>query len=334
MSLKALLDSMIEEEEEIVFVSEKKHEIILDKNEKKCEECNVHLTKKQNEYVCPDCYRIYNFYDSESIADEAFIIRKVRTQDKTSLKLERFLDTVSLNFSSILGDDRLSINMETKRLFDIIVKLKIKRSSCRLGLLGCLFQTVSQQFSHHISGDQICLYFIISKDDLEQQISITRSDLSEQQKNLENYIQSNLFNFSENNSIEKLKQFYPMKIDASHDKDVLVLVHTYRSIFVEQKDNSNLWIFIYRLTCLLLKSQFFVCTSNITKILAIVQLIYNFPKFYLSSLGITTTAYRKVTKKMREYFKPLLSHSTVTMKKVKRIRRLFKNHGFIDRIDN
>jgi hypothetical protein len=333
MSLKALLDSMIEDDEEILFVPEKKHEIILDKNEKKCEECNIHLIKKENDYVCPDCCRIYNFYDNESIADEAFTIRKVRTTDKSSLKLERFLDTVSLNFP-VLGDDRLSINQETKRLFDIIVKLKIKRSSCRLGLLGCLFQTVSQRYSHHISENQICLYFIISKDELDQQISITRSDLSEQQKNLENYFQSNLFNFSENDSIEKLKQLYPMKIDASHDKDVLVLVHTYRSIFVEQKDNSNLWIFIYRLTCLLLKSQFFVCTSNITKILAVVQLIHNFPKSYLANLGITTTAYRKVTKKMRDYFKPLLSHSTVTMKKIKRIRRLFKNHGFIDLIDN
>lgn len=326
--LKSFLETLLFEQqpEEInyIFKETKKQTIIEEIDPKICPLCpDIRMDKHgDNTYICSFCNYQKTIYECDVIADEKYT-QQVRyntdNKSKQNNNIDKFLDIVSQNFPYL--ENRLEINQETKRIFSLIIEKNIKRSSCRISLLAILFQTIASNFyCYDIRSDDICKFFCIS-----------RKYLAEQSKLLDIYEEAGIFRFNSTNVLAELKLQYSM---INHKDEVLIKIHTLRKQLRGYQDNHNLFYFTYKAVCFLIKYQLYLRTTTMTKILAILHLVLNLEKSYLNSVSIYTTAYKKITHNMRQEFLPLLSHSPIMMKKIMRLRRLFRKHGYLHCIDS
>ena len=332
MSLREFLNQIISDNEpEHTYnfrIEPVKSNVIKNDDHLLCSICNYKTNFNKIEeytYSCDRCGLIITLNDSQTFADQeiSFVKKKkpyYENSKRSSNKIEIFLDVISKEFKQI-ANHRLEINAEVKRIFELIVSKKIKRSTCRISLIAIIFIKVALAYSIELKLDHVCRIFMI-----------TRHYLSQEMKLLDLYEERNIFSYTQNNMIDELKKKYPMRRLESHNDEILVKIETLRETF--RSDDQNLWIFIYKLVLLIIKYQYFIRTSHDTKALAILVLVKRYNRQQLREYGIESTAYKNVVKVMREQFLPLYSHSPVQMKKIKRIRRLFKIFGYISALDN
>jgi hypothetical protein len=334
MSLREFLNQIISDnpiEDTYNFRTEPvKNTIIKNDDHMRCSICDYRTNFNKIEeytYSCDRCGFIVTLHDSQTFADQeiSYAPKKKKpyydNNKRSSNKIEIFLDVISKEFKQI-SNHRLEINAEVKRIFELIVSKKIKRSTCRISLIAIIFIKVCLAYSIELKLDHVCRIFMIS-----------RHYLSQEMKLLDLYEERNIFSYTQNNMIDELKKKYPMRRPENHNEEILIKVETLRNTF-NQSDDWNLFIFVYKLVLLIIKNQFFIRTSHDTKALAILVLVKRYTRQQLREYGIESTAYKNVVKVMREQFLPLYAHSPVQLKKIKRIRRLFKIFGYISALDN
>lgn len=323
MSLKSLLNDLADNETPLLFTETKKTQVIIENNNTLCTVCNVRLNRAETDgyLVCPTCNILYPWgYSDEKISNESgsnIDFSKKYHVDSKKIQEKKTEDEF------IRHTNGNAIGIKKEYVFEAIEAYKmiqqhnkIIRGDIRTSVMAACLVKVCDVNSHYIAPEEI-----------SKQFSISRNYLADGIKYLDSMIESNIVAFREAKPIQS-----NLKISTEEERKIHNILERYYDKLNKPKD--QYFDFIYKTVKFLIKYQLFIKCVTVTKCVGMIYLTYNMvgqpikKKDLTIELKIATNTFTKFCKSLvSNLLPPMLTHSAVTMKKCKRLRRLWKKYG-------
>jgi uncharacterized Zn finger protein (UPF0148 family) len=322
MSLKNLLNDLADNDTPIFFTETKKAVSIIENNNTLCPNCNIRLARAETEgyLVCPNCSVLYPWgYSEEKISNESGsghdFVKKYHVDSKKIQEKKTEDEFIKHTNGNRLGIKKEYVFEAIEAYKMIQQQHKIIRGDIRTSVMAACLVKICDANSHYLTPEEI-----------SKQFNITRNYLADGIKYLDSMIESNIVTFKEAKTIQS-----NLSIVTEEDRKIHNILERYYDKLGKPKD--QYFDFIYKSVRFLIKYQLFIKCVTVTKCVGMIYLTYNMigqpikKKTISDELQIAINTFMKFCNLLINFLPPLLAYSKVTMKKCKRLRRLWKKYN-------